>query len=101
MANQVTVNLTGVSNAQHLIVMLNGVRDSAGAVSNNLPARMDVLRGDVNATGRTDSSDVTLVKQQNAKAPTQTTFRTDVNCSGRIDSSDVKVTQQASGTALP
>ncbi|MDQ3313263.1 MAG: PKD domain-containing protein, partial [Verrucomicrobiota bacterium] len=101
LANQVTVNLTGVSNAQHLIVMLNGVRDSPGAVSNNLPARMDVLLGDVNATGRTDSSDVTLVKQQNAKAPTQTTFRTDVNCSGRIDSSDVKVTQQASGTALP
>ncbi len=40
-SNQVTVNLTGVTNAQHVIIKLNGVQDNGGAVLNNVLARME------------------------------------------------------------
>src|SRR5207247_4640738 len=62
--NQVTVPLTAVANAQHLVITLNGVQDGTGAILNNLVARMDVLVGDVNASRRVDSGDVSLVRQQ-------------------------------------
>src|SRR2546422_491921 len=39
--NQVTVPLTAVANAQHLVITLNGVQDGTGAILNNLVARMD------------------------------------------------------------
>src|SRR5205085_3549541 len=40
---QVTVPLRSVTNAQHLIVSLDGVQTNIGATLNNLIARMDVL----------------------------------------------------------
>jgi PKD repeat protein len=99
--NQVTVNLTNVNNAQHVAIKLDGVHDNAGAILDNVLARIDVLAGDVNASARTDSGDVTLVRNQTVSVPTQTNFRLDVNCSGRIDSGDVTVTRNASITVLP
>ena len=100
-ANQVTVNLTGITNAQHLTVTLNGVQDTTGLIINNLVAHMDVLLGDVNSTRRTDSGDVTAVRNHTVSIPDQTTFRFDVNASGRIDAGDVTVTRNASVTVLP
>src|SRR2546430_8447977 len=43
--NQVTVNLTNVANAQHLIVTLSNVQDTSGATFPSVGARMDVLLG--------------------------------------------------------
>ena len=54
-ANQYTVNLSGVANAQHLQVSLDGLHDSAGAILNNVPGRMDVLLGDTTADGVVNS----------------------------------------------
>jgi hypothetical protein len=100
-ANQVTVNLTGITNAQHLTVSLNGVQDAAGNILDNLVARMDVLLGDVNSTKRTDSGDVTQVRNRTVTTTTQPTCRFDVNASGRIDAGDVTVTRNATVTVLP
>jgi hypothetical protein len=103
-ANQVTVNLTGVPNAQHVSVTLNGVQDSVGATLNNLVARMDVLLGDVNASRRVDSGDVSLVRQQTLQTitgPPTGNFREDINASGRIDSGDVSIARQQTLTSLP
>jgi hypothetical protein len=94
------VSLTGVPNASHVTVTLNGVTDSANNFG-DVSARMDVLLGDVNSTGRTDSGDVTQVRTNTVSIPDQQTFRFDVNTSGRIDAGDVTVTRNASVTVLP
>ena len=99
--NQVTVNLTGVANAQNLEVILNGVQDSGGA---NLPAataRMGVLLGDTTASRSVNSTDVSETKSQSGQALTATNFRVDVTANGAINSTDVLQVKLKSGTALP
>jgi hypothetical protein len=98
--HQYIVNLSGVPNASHLNVTLNSVTDSANNVG-DVSAHMDVLLGDVNSSGRTDSGDVTAVRNRTVSVPDQQTFWFDVNTSGRIDSGDVTVTRNASVTVLP
>ncbi len=99
--NQVTVNLTGVSNAQRLVVTLSQVQDTAGKTLAGIPAHLNVLVGDVDGSGRTDSGDVTMVRNQNVQAVNQSNFLFDVNLSGRIDSGDVTTTRASTVTALP
>ena len=89
-----------VPNVSHRNVFLNNVTDSANDVG-DVSAHMDVLLGDVNASGRTDSGDVTAVRNRTVSVPDQQTFCFDVNASGRIDSGDVTVTRNASVTVLP
>jgi hypothetical protein len=101
--HQYIVDLTGVPNASHLSVTLNGVIDSA-LNSGDISAHMDVLLGDVNATGRTDAGDVTQVRNKTVSIPDTTSpasFLFDVNISGRIDAGDVIATRNASVTVLP
>jgi len=95
------VPLTNVTNAQHLVITLDGVQDAAGAILNNLVARMDVLLGDVDASGRVDSTDVFQVRQQSLQNANSSNFRTDVDESGRIDSTDIFITRQQTLTSLP
>ena len=70
-----------VPNASHRNVFLNNVTDSANDVG-DVSAHMDVLLGDVNASGRTDSGDVTAVRNRTVSVPDQQTFCFDVNASG-------------------
>ena len=99
--NQVTVPLTNVSNAQHLLVTLSGVQDTTDTVLPTQTAHMDVLLGDVNATGLVDSGDVFLVRQQTGQNANASNFREDVNASGLVDSGDVFIARQQTGTSLP
>ncbi len=99
-ANQYTVNLTGVCNAQYITVTLTDVRDSAGG-DFNVAQSMGVLLGDVNASGVVDSGDVFLVRQQTLQPVSGSNFREDVNADGNIDSSDLIITRQQTGTSLP
>ena len=108
-ANQYQVHFTGVTNAQHHVVTTTGVpvhNSTAGspnggnATLNNAAVEFDLLVGDVNQTKRTDSGDVTQVRNHTVSIPDQTTFRFDVNASGRIDAGDVTVTRNSSVTVL-
>ena len=99
--NQYTVNLAGVTNAQVTTVRLSNVTDSAGDFSTAVSASMGVLLGDVNASGRVDAADVSLVRQQTLQPITSANFRDDVNLSGRIDAADVSVVRQQTLTSLP
>jgi hypothetical protein len=99
-ANQVTVPLRSVTNAQHLIITLNGVQDTSG-VLNNLVARMDVLLGDINGNGVVNSTDTSLTQAESGKTVTTANFRTDVNANGAINSTDTSIVQSKSGTGLP
>jgi hypothetical protein len=99
--NQVIVNLTGVSNAQHLIVTLSNVKDTSGATFPSVAGRMDVLYGDANANGFVNASDIAQVQSQSGQPVTAANFRADLNVNGVINSSDISTAQQQSGTALP
>jgi hypothetical protein len=97
--NQVVVNLTQVVNAQVLVVTILGVSD--GMNTSNVQATLGVLIGDVNASGRVDAADVSLVRQQTLDAVTISNFRADINASGRIDAADVSIARQQTLTSLP
>jgi hypothetical protein len=98
--NSCTVNLTGVPNAQFVTVNLTGVSDIACNIG-DVSSTMGVLLGDVDASGRVDSSDVFQVRQQALQNASSSNFRMDVDESGRIDSTDVFVTRQQTLTSLP
>jgi hypothetical protein len=101
-SNQVTVNCTSVPNAQTVAINLVGVND--GTNVGNVSVPMGVLLGDVNASRRVDSGDVSLVRQQTLQpvtGPPTGNFREDINISGRIDSGDVSIARQQTLTSLP
>src|ERR1700737_4280252 len=95
------VNLTGVSTGQYITVTLNSVVDMAGNSGNVTGPQMGVLVGDVNASGRVDAGDVSLVRQQTLQTVTSSNFQEDINASGRIDAGDVSIARQQALTSLP
>jgi hypothetical protein len=99
--NEYTVSLTGVPNASHVTVTLNGVTD----VSNNGPSpisvRMDVLWADVNQTGGVDGNDVSAVQAHTRQTANSGNYLDDVNITGGIDGNDVSRAQSQTRTALP
>jgi PKD repeat protein len=98
--NQVTVNLTGVANAQHLVLTMDGVH-AGSSVFNNVVARMDVLAGDTNADGNVNSADIGLTKSQSGAAVGGQNFREDVTHDDGINSADISFVKSRSGTSLP
>ncbi len=110
--NTMTVNLTGVTNAQLITVRLSGVTGAQGlgvTLSNmTVGARLDdvtitmgVLAGDTTGNGTVTASDVSQVKLQSGQAVTGVNFREDVVVNGSITASDVSAVKLNSGTALP
>jgi hypothetical protein len=96
---QVTVNLTGVANAQVITITLFGV--SNGTNSGDVAVPMAVLLGDTTASAAVNSSDITQTKAQSGTAASASNFRTDVTINGVVNSSDVATVKSKSGTALP
>lgn len=95
---QVTINLSGVANAQMIIVTLSGVTD--GDVSNNVLIGMTVLLGDTTGNGSVNSSDISLVQSQSGQGVTSSNFLEDLTVNGVINSSDVALVQGQSGTGV-
>ena len=93
---EITVNLTGVSNAQTIVVTLFGVNNVADV---NVP--MGVLVGDTTASRAVNSSDISQTKSQSGQEVTASNLRQDVTVSGSINSSDISLVKSRSGTALP
>ena len=98
-SNVVTVNLTGVTNAQTIIVTLSGVND--GMSMGDVVIPMSVLNGDTSGNGTVSGTDVSQTKQQSGQAVTGSNFREDVVVSGTINGTDVSAVKLKSGTALP
>ena len=96
---EVTVNLTGVSNAQKIMIRLFGVSD--GIYTNDVDVPMGVLLGDTSGNGSVNATDVSQTKSKSGQAVDNTNFRTDVTVSNSISSSDVSTVKAKSGTALP
>jgi hypothetical protein len=97
--SQVTVNLTGVTNAQRITVTLFDADD--GTNRGNVPVSMGMLIGDVNGNATVNATDVSLTKSQVGQAVSGSNFREDVNANGLINSVDVALVKSKVGTALP
>lgn len=98
-SSTVTVNLTGVANAQTIKLTLFNVND--GTNTSNLVIPMGVLVADTNDNGSVNASDVTEAKAQIGAAITSSNFRNDVNLSGSINASDAALIKSKIGTFLP
>ena len=97
--SQVTVNLTGVANAQRITVRLGNVND--GTNIGDVDVSMGVLAGDVNGNAAVNASDVSLTKAQVGQAVGSSNFREDVNFNGSINAGDVALVKANVGTSLP
>jgi hypothetical protein len=86
---------------QYITGTLKNVNDSVGNHSDTVSGTMGLLVGDVNSNRRTDSGDVTAVRNMTVSTPDQSTCRFDVNVRGRIDAGDVTATRNATVTVLP
>ena len=94
----VTVNLTGVTDAQRLGIMLESV---SGENQGSVTIRMGVLSGDTNGDRKVDSADLTAIKSQEDKLITAVNFRDDLKGNGIIDATDVSIAKLKSGTVPP
>jgi FtsP/CotA-like multicopper oxidase with cupredoxin domain len=93
------VNLTDVTNAQTIKVILPNVND--GTRMNNVVIPMSILIGDTNWNGAVNASDVAQTKSQAGQVITTSNFREDVNGNGVINASDVALVKSRTGTSLP
>jgi hypothetical protein len=98
-SDQVTINLTNVSNAQRFNINLIGVND--GTTTRDVSVPMAVLIGDTTQNGAVNSSDIAQTQSQSGQPLSLSNFRDDVTVSGQINSSDVATVQAQSGTGLP
>ena len=96
---EVTINLTGVADAQRLGVTLMNVND--GTTAGDVLIPMGVLLGDTNASGGVSGTDVAQTKAQSGATTNAGNFRTDVNANGSITAVDVSLVKFKSGSVLP
>ena len=95
-----TVNLTGVVNAQTLTVKLSGVTDSFAQVLSDTTVSANFLLGDTVASNSVNSTDISNVKNQVGIPVSASNFRTDINITGTINSTDVSQVKINSGTSI-
>ena len=100
--NTMTVELTGVTNAQRLTVSLNNVTDTASQVMPTTSIPVGFLTGDTNGSGGVNATDIGQTKAQSGQTVTATNFKMDVTANGgAISSSDVGLVKSAAGAQLP
>ena len=97
--NTVTVNLTGVTNAQTITVTLTSVNN--GSITSDVSVPMGVLVGDTTGNGSVNASDVSQTKLKAGQTIDVTNFRNDVTVNGSINASDVSFVKARAGTSLP
>ena len=95
----ITVDLTGVTDAQRLGVTLMNVND--GTSTGDVLVPMGVLIGDSVANGTVNAGDVGFVKSQSGVAVGAGNFRADVAINGTINASDIGQVKANSGHTLP
>lgn len=93
----VMVNLTDVTDAQAITVMLRDVTDVFSQVLPAVSATATMLIGDTNGNGLVNASDIAQTKVQIGRLVTGANFRTDINSNGAINSSDVAIVRAHTG----
>ena len=96
--NQITVNLSEVSNAQTIMVNLVGLTD--GVTTDTVSVPMSVLVGDSASNGSVNSSDVGKVKLQLGEPVTASNYRDDITADGLINITDLVLVGSLTGTGI-
>ena len=99
--NTMTVNLTGVGNAQTIMLNLSTVTDEFAQVLADTPLSVSFLLGDTNGDRVVNAGDALQTRNFSGQAAAATNFTSDVNSDGTINSGDVTVVRARSGTSLP
>jgi len=94
----VTIDLTGVGNAQTITVTLLNVNDGTNTANVAIP--MGVLLGDTNADRTVNSGDAQETRNRSGQLVDSTNFRSDVNADGTVNSGDAFLVRSKSGTGL-
>ena len=99
--SQVTVPLTGVANAQTLVISLSNIAAADGSVLPAATVALRVLKGDVNGDGTVNISDINRVRASSGSSVTSSNFQFDINADGSINISDINLVRASSGTTAP
>jgi hypothetical protein len=99
--NTMTVNLTGVPNAQKVTVTLSGVNDGSGAIMPDTAVTMGVLAGDSNGDSSVNAGDALQTRNRSGQAVDATNCRTDFNLDGVINAGDALLARAQSGSTIP
>ncbi|MDQ6655902.1 MAG: dockerin type I domain-containing protein [Verrucomicrobiota bacterium] len=99
--NTVTVNLTGVTNAQTTTVTLSNVTDSFNQVLGATSVSAGFLLGDTNGDRFVNGGDAIQTRNRSGQATDATNFRSDVNTDGFVNSGDSITVRARSGSFLP
>ena len=97
--NTMTINLTGVANAQTVTVTLSNVTDSFSQTLPDTAVSASFLIGDTNGNHFVNASDVSQAKGQLGQMVSVSNFREDVNANGTINATDVSQIKANLGTA--
>jgi hypothetical protein len=100
-SNTMTVNLTGVGNAQTLDVTLTNVTDEFSQVLPDTPLSVSFLLGDTNGDRFVNTGDALQTRNRAGQATDSTNFRSDVNLDGFVNSGDTIIVRARSGNAVP
>ncbi len=96
--SEVTVNLTGVTDAQYLTINLANV--SAGGPGATVSVKVGMLVGDTTGETNVNSSDIGQTKSQSGNATDNGNYRNDVTVNGTINSSDIGTVKSKSGNGI-
>jgi hypothetical protein len=99
--NTMTVNLTGVSNAQTVALNLSNVTDEFAQVLADTPLSVSFLLGDTNGDRSVNAGDALQTRNRAGQATDAINFRSDLNLDGVINSGDTLVVRSRSGDSVP
>ena len=97
----VTVDLTGVADAQTLVITLRDVTDRFSQVLPNSAFSVGFLKGDTNGDRFVNAGDAQQTRSRSGQLTNTTNFRSDVNLDGFIASGDATIVRNASGGFVP
>lgn len=98
--NTMTVNLTGVADAQTLMLMLSNVTDTSSRVLPDTTVSVSMLLADTNGNGAVNATDVSQTKARIGQTVDATNFRSDLNANGMINATDTSMVKANAGHAL-
>ncbi len=95
-----TINLTGVADAQTTTVTLTGVSDQFGQTLPDTPLSVGFLVGDTNGDSFVNSGDAAQTRGRSGQVTDATNFRSDVNVDGTVNAGDASIVRSHSGNSL-
>jgi len=99
--NTMTVNVTGVGNAQTIAVTLSNVTDEFSQVLPDTPLNASFLLGDTNGDRTVNAGDALQTRNRSGQTADATNFTSDVNVDGSVNSGDTTVVRAQSGNTVP